>query len=388
MPDHARIALGLAPRSDQPDPTGPDRRPAAGPGSDTGEDEDSMQRRQFVGLTGASLFGALLTTPPRPSDPAESIAVVIAVYSPTAAAASEAPSDIATLATDVATAKRDYQACRYTAVATRLPALLAQLQAACTALGGPAQLRAWTLSAEAHHVAASILLKLGDKGVGWLSADRSMQAARASGDPITIGSSARIITHALMNSGHLNAAATTASTLAAELDHNVPAHTPESLSVYGSLLLRGAIAAAQNQDRRTANELLSEAETAGDRLGDDLNVRWTAFGPTNTRLHRVRIAVSLGDAGTALDLARAVSLDKIAITERKASFLVDTARAFLQCSKHERAYLTLRAAHQLAPEEIAGRSATRRVVRDLIATAPPTIRHDAAAFGQSIGVTP
>lgn len=104
-------------------------------------------------------------------------------------------------------------------------------------------------------------------GLAWLAADRSMQAAQASQDPITIGSSARIITHAMMNSAHHQAAAQTASTLAATLDHDVPHHTPESLSVYGSLLLRGASAAAKREDRHTANELLTEAESAGHQLG-------------------------------------------------------------------------------------------------------------------------
>jgi hypothetical protein len=58
-----------------------------------------------------------------------------------------------------------------------LPALLSRLQAACAVLDGQARLQAYTLSAEAHHVAASILIKVGDQGLGWLAADRSMQAA-------------------------------------------------------------------------------------------------------------------------------------------------------------------------------------------------------------------
>jgi hypothetical protein len=62
-----------------------------------------------------------------------------------------------------------------------------------------------------------------------------MQAARLSEDPVTVGSSARIITHALMDDGHFGAAATTASRFAQRLDHDVDQHNPDSLSVYGSL---------------------------------------------------------------------------------------------------------------------------------------------------------
>jgi hypothetical protein len=219
------------------------------------------------------------------------------------------------------------------------------------------------------------------------AADRSLQAARASEDPVTLASSARIITHALMKSKHYKAATDTASTFAVKLDQDVPAHDPMSLSVYGSLLLRGATAAAKQNNRRKAYELLSEAENAAGRVGGDRNLRWTAFGPTNASLHRVNIALTLGDAGTAIDVARTVDLGKIDVTERKASFLMDTARAFLQCGKHERAYLALRAAEEIAPEEITGRPSAHRLVRDLVTTAPPSLQRQAEEFARRIGVT-
>jgi len=355
---------------------------------DSEEDEPSVQRRTFVSLTGTSLFGALLADTRSPADAIESFAAVLATYaSDPGWPALDAPPDLPALAAAVASAKRDYQACHYSDVARILPALLSRLQAACAVLDGQDRLTACTLSAEAHHVAASILLKVSDQGLGWLAADRSMQAARASEDPVTIASSARIITHAMMSGKHHRAATDTASTLAARFDRDVPAHDPESLSVYGSLLLRGAIAAAQHDNRRGAHELLAEAGEAARRLGADRNLRWTAFGPTNVSLHRVNIAVTLGDAGTAIDVARTVELGKIDVTERKASFLMDTARAFLQCGRHERAYLALRAAEEVAPEEITGRPAAHRLVRDLMTAAPLSIQRHAEDFARRIGAT-
>jgi hypothetical protein len=79
-----------------------------------------------------------------------------------------------------------------------------------------------------------------------------MRAAHASEDPSTVGTSARIVMHTLMNGGHLAAAVDTASSHATRLDRVVSTHTPETLSVYGSLLLRGAVAAAQDNNRSTA----------------------------------------------------------------------------------------------------------------------------------------
>lgn len=412
MPAPARAILGLAPRQ-YPASTGTVtarlvQRPAVlippqdayqgeGPSSAPspptvdlpGGEEDPVRRRTFVSLTGASLFGAVLASsgPGGPADAVEAFAAVLAGYTPDAVGESpDAPPDLAALSAAVARAKRDYQACRYAEVINGLPGLLTRVHAACAVLAGDRQAQAHTLSAEAHHVAASILLKLGDHGLAWLAADRSLQAARSSCDPLTVGSSARIITHALTSNGHRGAAATTASSFAERLGRDLPAHDRESLSVYGSLLLRGAIAAAQRNDRATAHELLTEAQDAGRRIGGDGNLRWTAFGPTNVTLHRVHIAVTLGDAGTAIDTARSINLDQVTVTERKASLLVDTARAFLQYSKHENAYLALRAAKEIAPEEIAGRPAVRQLVRDLITSAPPSIQRQAEDFALHLGV--
>ena len=93
-----------------------------------------------------------------------------------------------------------------------------------------------------------------------------MRAAVASGDPVAVGSSARIVTHALMSGGHRATAMATATGCAARLDREMPGQTPDSLSVYGALLLRGAVAAAEDDDRPTAHELLGEASEAARRL--------------------------------------------------------------------------------------------------------------------------
>jgi transcriptional regulator with XRE-family HTH domain len=410
MPDQARIVLGLAPKGRQgsaPSPaaasdghspiipsrnTRPDLTAAAIPDlldtEPAGEEgADTVRRRTFVGLTSASLFGAMVTDSGEPDRETGSLAAALADYSVNGPAAAAGPApDLTSLALGVAHVKRRYQACRYATVTRDMPTLITRLRAACVLLPGPGRLRACTLSAEAHHVAAQILLKAGDYGLGWVAADRSMEAARTSEDPVTIGCGARIVTHAMMASGHPTAAAATARAQAERLDHAIGRHDPESLSVYGALLLSGAVAASGHDDRGTALDLLAEAEDASRRLGADQNLRWTAFGPTNARLHRVNVSLALGDAGTALDVARTVDLDTITLTERKATFLVDTARAYLQCGKHERSYIALRAAEQIAPEEVIRRRTARDVVMSLITTGPPSVQSHAYEFGRRIGL--
>jgi transcriptional regulator with XRE-family HTH domain len=385
MPGAARITLGLAPQESSclAGPRSLDRQ-------DEREEQDPVRRRTFVGLTGASLLGSMFADPTggRSSIDAEPLAPVLTTQVSSAVPASlDAPPDVAALAAAVNHARRQYQACCYSTLTKYLPGVLTQLHAACVALIGQAQYRAYALSADAHHVAAGLLLKLGDQGLAYLAADRSMRAAQASQEPVTIAASARIITHALMDGGHLPAAIDTARSYAARLDRDISASTPESLSVYGSLLLRGALAAAQRGNRSTAYELLGEAEIAGHRLGMDGNLCWTAFGPTNVKMHRVNVAATLGDAGTAVDVARSIDLTKIVVNERRASLLIDTARAFLQWGKHNKAYLALRAAEQTAPEEVTGRPAVHRLVRELVTTAPPAVKRDAEQFAMRLGVS-
>jgi len=212
-----------------------------------------------------------------------------------------------------------------------------------------------------------------------------MSAALASQDPLTVGASARIVTHALMNSGQFTAAISTARNHSLRLDREIKEQTPEFLSVYGSVLLRGAIAAAQHDKRGTAHEMLAEAAHAARRLGTDANLRGTAFGPVNAQLHQVNVAVTLGDAGTAVDLARQINLAAITVTERKASLLIDVARAFFQWGRYEQAYAALRASERTAPEEVAARPAVGVLARNLATLAPPSIRRHAEQFATRIG---
>jgi hypothetical protein len=399
MPPAARLAFGLAPSAldaDSPADGPPWGRPLTGlarsgavapmvesPGP--AESEDPVRRRTFTRLAGASLAGVFLTEAPAPGRAlarVEELAAMLAAdHGPPA---DPLVADLPSLAKAVTDAKIAYQACRYTEAIDQLPTLLPDLQAACESIDGEARLHAHGLAADAYHVAASVLLKLDEHGMAWLAADRSMRAAAISGDPLIIGSAARIITHSLTASHHYTAATATASRSAERLAAEVRQPTPQSLSVYGSLLLRGAIAAAHAEDRGASTTLLGEAAQTGSRLGSDDNHRWTAFGPVNVLLHRVNVAVRLGDAGAAIDYARQVDLGKLPITERKAAFFIDTAQAFTQWGKHERAYHALRAADQLAPQEIRSHPAVRHMVSDLLATAPPTMQPHIREFAQQL----
>ncbi|MDA2809048.1 helix-turn-helix transcriptional regulator [Nocardiopsis sp. RSe5-2] len=367
MPDTARMLFGLAPKdvaaftANRPPATQAEQAvpPQFAPLRE--EADEDVRRRDFVGLAGATLFQAATG----PALSFDDIAAALTRYAGPPAAGPAARYDVAGLSKDVHRAKAGYQACHYTAVAKRLPQLLSRLDDAASALEGDERLRVHTLRAEAYHVAASVLLKTEERGLAWLAADRSMRAARDSENPTTAGASARVLTRALMRDRHYRAAADFASDAAQRVAEGTEEHTPDSLSVYGALLLSGSVAAAQREDRAQALILLEEAEDAGRRLGGDHNYQWTAFGPTNVLLHRVNAAVELGDAGSAIDYARRIDLDNIDVTERKAMLFVDASRAYSQWGKLDKAYQALATAERIAPEELATRPMVRGLLDDL-----------------------
>jgi tetratricopeptide (TPR) repeat protein len=242
------------------------------------------------------------------------------------------------------------------------------------------------LAADLYHVVGSVLLKVGDCGMALVAAERSRRAACASRDPVAVAASARIMTHALMSNGHDHQAVTLAGTAASLLDGDTRLASADAVAVYGALVLRGAIAAARADDRDTAQAMLDEASRAAARLGYDGNDRWTGFGATNVLLHRINIALTLGDAGTAIALARTVPLEKVTLAERKASLFVDVARAYTQWGRYEHGLSALRTAYEVAPEEIRYRPTVQRIASDLALLAKGSIRTAAVGFAHDAGI--
>lgn len=286
----------------------------------------------------------------------------------------------------VTATKIDYQACRYERVLDRLVTLLPALDPARADAEGEQQAQVEVLATDLYHVIGSVLLKVGDRGMALVAAERSTHAATASQDPVAVAASARIMTHALMANGHDDQAVTLAGNSAAVLDRDTRLASADAVAVYGALVLRGAVAAARRDDQDTAQAMLDEATRAAAQLGYDGNERWTGFGATNVLLHRVNIALTLGDAGTAIGIARTVPLDKVALAERKASLFVDVAKAYTQWGRYEHGLTALRTAYEVAPEEVRCRPAVQRIATDLAHFAKGSVRIAVVDFAQGAGI--
>lgn len=142
---------------------------------------------------------------------------------------------------------------------------------------------------------------------------------------------------------------------------------PRIVSIYGSLLLPGAIAAARAGDRSTAGEYLDEAEEMASLVGADANHLWTAFGPANVKIHRVSTAMSLGDVQIALDLIPGIDTDGLP-AERRVRHALEVVNTYLARNMVDQAIGELLAAERRAPEQVHDHVMSRQLVMRLRAT--------------------
>ena len=154
-----------------------------------------------------------------------------------------------------------------------------------------------------------MLRKLGECELAWLAADRSMAVAQRADDQLLAGIATTRVCNALVAMGRARPAL--------ELNVNIANRlapgggndaSPDRLSVYGMLLLQGAMAAARIGDSATVRRPAQRRRRRRPPLlGGDHNHYWTSFGPTNVELHRAAAAVELGDGGRAVEIHQRAS---------------------------------------------------------------------------------
>ncbi|MBC8993233.1 MULTISPECIES: helix-turn-helix domain-containing protein [Micromonospora] len=263
-----------------------------------------------------------------------------------------------------------YQYGRYGMLTRALPKLLRDAQAADAGYAADEQVReAAHLLGQVYQIASSVLRKLGECDLAWLAADRSMAVAQRADDPLLAGIATTRVCNALVAMGRprpaLELNVRIAGRLAPGGDNDV---RPERLSVYGMLLLQGAMAAARIGDSATVDDLLAGADEAAKLLGGDHNHYWTSFGPTNLELHRAAAAVELGDGGRAVETHLRLSEPAFnaLLPERRAHHLLDLARGYSQIGDVASAGDMLLRGDRLAPSEIRCRPIAHELMSEIL----------------------
>ncbi|MDT0379396.1 helix-turn-helix transcriptional regulator [Streptomyces sp. DSM 42041] len=271
------------------------------------------------------------------------------------------PPALPELRANVAEVLDAYQASRYGFATRRLPLLLADALVAARTYSGHEREEAHALLALAYQGASMVLGKVGEAELAWIAADRGLAAAQQSGQSVVTGSLFRSVTHCLLTTGRFTAAVQLVTDAAEAMQDDMGKASPGHLSVYGTLFLAGAMAAARAEDRATTRDFLQEADQAARRLRTDANHMWTAFGPTNVAIHRVATAGELGDLQVAADLGQQIDASGLPV-ERRVRHGLEVARALSAWNRTDEALAILLEAERDAPEQVRHHYMSRELV--------------------------
>jgi transcriptional regulator with XRE-family HTH domain len=284
-----------------------------------------------------------------------------------------------------------FQVSNYQTIGQLLPDLIRDGQAAVWQLSDDEQRAAQGWLAWTYQLTAATAFKLGDAQLGWLAADRGIQLAEQTENLTLVGSAARWVAHALIDTYRSSDAVTMVRSATDRLSPHLKQTDAAFAAAYGMLLLKGSIAAAQLYQAADVRDLQAEALAVAGRLGTGSNVLWSSFGTTNVRVHQVSALADMQSGGRVIEAAAGISAVELMSLpkERRASHLIDVARGYLQAGKRDDAASTLLDADQFAPEEVRCRQMTHRLIEELVRSYPRGTRPSAALtnVARAVGVT-
>ncbi len=230
---------------------------------------------------------------------------------------------------------------------------------------------AFAALSDAYGVSASMLVSLGHVDLAFLAMERAVGAADRSGDELRHAAVSGWMSWLLMHqTGSSDQARRLAVEEADRIEPRLGKASPEHISVWGGLLLSGAVAAARDDQPDEADDMLNLAEAAGTRLNAaDYEVRIDhdrPFGLPVVVQVAVDVAVVTDRPGRALEIAKRMPPDARLPLAGKARHLADVAYAQTSLGRDREATDTLLTIERTAPDWMRYQPFPRTIVRELL----------------------
>lgn len=261
------------------------------------------------------------------------------------------PRSLDELVRDVDQAARLRHKADLTGLGATLPGLLEELRAATHLHSGSERERAFGLLGEAYCAAWQVVYKLGYLDLASLTEDRYEWAAARCGDELAMlrgdyGRAGELITV-----GDFAGARGYLERSRATIEDRLGQADAPTLSMWGNLHLKSALAAASAGDRDGADDHLAEARETAGRIGADRDDYRMCFGPTNVAIWSVGLAVEAQDGTEAVTRAEGFTPPPGTPCERVGHYWMDLARGWLLHGDRERALASLIKARHTAPQQ-------------------------------------
>ncbi|MGH3974710.1 MAG: helix-turn-helix domain-containing protein, partial [Pseudonocardiaceae bacterium] len=218
-----------------------------------------------------------------------------------------------------------------------------------------------------YSVAASTLTHLRQSDAGFMAARRAVDLAASGDDALLSVALKGSVTWQLMEGGRFDEAERLAVRTAESIEPcgDVPM---ADLSVYGTLLIRAATAAARNHRRTIATDFLASAGEVAQRLGCNRIDYENPFGPSQVTMQTTDVGVVTEDYPAALDAATRMPANPGLPVVAHCRHLADRACAHANLGHQEQALALLLTAEGMSPDWIRHQTLARSVIRELLTT--------------------
>ncbi len=249
----------------------------------------------------------------------------------------------------------------YSLLAAEVPPLLSELHRAmldCSPTQRPDIAR---LLVQVYRAADAVANKYGYYDLSARIIGQLCATAAETGDELVLASGSYVRGETFFVSGDL---ASGRRMLERAADRIKAQNSERAAATYGTLHMRAAVMAARAGLAVLAREHIDEAQNVALRVNEGVHLG-TAFGAASVRIHRLSLAVELGDVGAALRSVTGWQPPTGLPAERRSHFYIDLARAHHLADRPDSALEALHIARGIAPEHIRSHPHVRQIVEQM-----------------------
>ncbi|MFE7590231.1 helix-turn-helix domain-containing protein [Kitasatospora sp. NPDC057512] len=258
---------------------------------------------------------------------------------------------LAELAAAVDRTVEDRVQSQYARLAEDAPGLLAELFRAVDQALAADRAQAARCLALAIRSAGAVAYKYGYRDLSARLVELMRWAAALAADPALEAAAAYVRMETFFAANQLDPGL---RSLRAAIDRVSPLSTEPLRAAAAALHMRAAVVAGRMRRSDDAREHLRDAEALASRVRERL-YDGTAVGPDSLEVHRLAVAVELGEPGDlreAVDAAARWAPPRDLPAERRSHYYIDLGRAQVQLGRPQHAADSLLVARQIAPQHV------------------------------------
>ncbi|QMU72031.1 helix-turn-helix domain-containing protein [Streptacidiphilus sp. P02-A3a] len=243
-----------------------------------------------------------------------------------------------------------YRAGNYARAGVLVAPALREATAALSSAGVHEVCAAHGALADAYRLAAYVANQFGGRDLAYAAIGHAHVQSDRAGDPVRGASTASGRSWIYMRDARLDQAQELARVSYESIEPRFGDRDLGALATYGWHVTLAAVVAARMDDVDVADDLLKQGQAVAARMGCDITVNGTAFGPVTVAAQAIGISVSTGRPGKALaDFAR-VGDTSVLTTAARRRMMLDVALAQADARQSDAALDTLLDVCSEAPE--------------------------------------